>query len=412
MTDQPDQPDQPITYFSHIIGRFDRNDGVIHGVSIITQGAAKGHGLQIDDQTLLEVKHAAESLPSGRLKCKLNHRSGVEAVFGYLDNFRVEGPKLLGDLHMLKSHRDYEQTFEQLETLPNQIGLSVAFVGPDKPAKNSRGETVARCKEILSADLVPEPAANPTGLFESKVDTQNKRMTTDAATTDAAAQQNDGSGEISLNDIYNLMVDLNGRLEGVESFQNAIQAELEDAEGGDDDQSLQGDDGNASAFNGNQGSTANGGTDQNGGYNPHAAAAGAPAGVSAPVAAEFAAMRRQITELQSKLIQDEEQQKLHEFDTAVGIIEQKLEAVVQYATELEARNAVLEESVRTGVKPVKASPENVFLSSNAQNGDFEATVQKYVNAGKKRTEAVLLARKENPDAHTKFLQRTGVYQTL
>ena len=120
----------------------------------------------VDSQTLMEIKQAAENMPDGRLKTKLNHRSGVESVFGYLENFRVDGPKLLADLRMLKSHKDFEQTFEQIEALPNHIGLSVAFVG--KEAHDPKGGKLARCREIISADLVPEPAANPTGMFEAK----------------------------------------------------------------------------------------------------------------------------------------------------------------------------------------------------------------------------------------------------
>jgi hypothetical protein len=158
--------DVKVTYFSDILGRFDKQAGKIYGVSVITEGQAKGHDLVVDSQTLMEIKNAAESCPDGRLKTKLNHRSGVEAVFGYLENFRVDGPKLVADLKMLKSHKDFEQTFEQIESLPNALGLSVAFVG--KEQHGADGKKLARCREILSADLVPEPAANPTGMFEAK----------------------------------------------------------------------------------------------------------------------------------------------------------------------------------------------------------------------------------------------------
>ena len=34
---------------------------VIEGVSIISIGEAKGHGLYVDEQTLMEVKECAES---------------------------------------------------------------------------------------------------------------------------------------------------------------------------------------------------------------------------------------------------------------------------------------------------------------------------------------------------------------
>ena len=85
--------DAKITYFSDIIGRFDRDAGKIYGVSVITEGKARGHDLLVDSKTLMEVKNAAESFKDGRLKTKLNHRSGVN--LSLLSGRREDrGPKL------------------------------------------------------------------------------------------------------------------------------------------------------------------------------------------------------------------------------------------------------------------------------------------------------------------------------
>ena len=101
-----------------VLGRIDRDKGVVKGVSLITEGRAKGHNLEIDSETLKQLESAFNDVKNPGVKAKLNHRSGVEAVFGYITNARVEGPKLLGDLNMLKSHNDYNQTMEQIETMP------------------------------------------------------------------------------------------------------------------------------------------------------------------------------------------------------------------------------------------------------------------------------------------------------
>ena len=54
----------------------DPNAGVIKGVSVISVGGAKGHGLMIDQTTLDQVKACSEKYAGG-LKVKLNHGSGV-----------------------------------------------------------------------------------------------------------------------------------------------------------------------------------------------------------------------------------------------------------------------------------------------------------------------------------------------
>lgn len=144
----------------------DATEGVIKGVSVISEGEAKGHGLQIDSETLAQVKSCSEKYAGG-LKVKLNHGSGVEAICGTLRNFRITGEKLIADLFLLKTHSDFSFLIELAETIPDTFGISIAFSGMDE----TKGEyTFARCQEIYSADLVSEPAANPTGLFETKVD--------------------------------------------------------------------------------------------------------------------------------------------------------------------------------------------------------------------------------------------------
>tara|TARA_R110000868_G_scaffold16851_3_gene74640 strand:- start:13397 stop:14338 length:942 start_codon:yes stop_codon:yes gene_type:complete len=138
------------------------DSNVITGVSVITQGPALGHGVQIDEQTLLQVKQCAESYSNG-LKVKMTHEGDAGDIIGRLTNFRIDGSQLLADLYLLKSSPMRDYIIELAETIPDTFGLSIAFSGPTQEIE---GQNFARCSEIYSADLVSEPAANPSGLFD------------------------------------------------------------------------------------------------------------------------------------------------------------------------------------------------------------------------------------------------------
>jgi hypothetical protein len=140
----------------------DRAAGIVRGVSVITIGDAKGHGLQVDETTLAQVQGCAQSYQGG-LKVKMEHRGGAGDIVGFLTNFRREGTQLLADLNLLKSSPHREYILELAETIPDTFGLSISFSGP---VEDKDGVRFARCVEIYSADLVAEPAANPSGLFE------------------------------------------------------------------------------------------------------------------------------------------------------------------------------------------------------------------------------------------------------
>jgi hypothetical protein len=158
--------DQVIT-FSASSGAIDAEAGVIRGVSLITKGPALGHGVMIDEKTLEQVKKAAEQY-SGGLKVKLDHSGGAGDIVGYIDALRIDGDKLLGDLHLLQSspHRSY--ILEIAQRIPDTFGLSIAFSGPSEKSADGL-KTLQRCSEIYSVDLVSEPAANPSGFFARKL---------------------------------------------------------------------------------------------------------------------------------------------------------------------------------------------------------------------------------------------------
>lgn len=158
----------PIISFAAVAdSKIDAEAGVIRGVSLITVGPALGHGVAIDRKTLEQVKTAAE-LYTGGLKVKLDHSGGAGDIIGYIDTMRIDGDKLLGDLHLLQSspHRTY--ILEIAQRIPDTFGLSIAFSGPSEVGSDKK-TILQRCSEIYSVDLVSEPAANPDGFFSRKL---------------------------------------------------------------------------------------------------------------------------------------------------------------------------------------------------------------------------------------------------
>ena len=151
---------------------------IIEGVSIISVGEAKGHGLFVDDITLQEVKACAESYAGG-VKVNLDHGAGIRDIVGFCDNFRIVGEKLVADLNLLETAEKRAYVLEIATRMPDTFGISIAFSGP---VRERDGRSFASCTELYSADLVQTPAANPTGLFSftaKSVDTSAKEMIDD-----------------------------------------------------------------------------------------------------------------------------------------------------------------------------------------------------------------------------------------
>ena len=174
---------------------------IIEGVSIISVGEAKGHGLFVDDITLQEVKACAESFAGG-VKVNLDHGAGIKDIVGFCDNFRIVGEKLVADLNLLETAEKRAYVLEIAERMPDTFGISIAFSGP---VREKDGRSFASCTELYSADLVQTPAANPTGLFnftEKSVDTSAKQM------DDDKNKMENGEDEVSIADIVERLIAL------------------------------------------------------------------------------------------------------------------------------------------------------------------------------------------------------------
>ena len=172
---------------------------IIEGVSVISVGEAKGHGLFVDATTLQEVKACAESYAGG-VKVNLDHGAGIKDIVGFCDNFRIIGDKLVADLNLLENAEKRAYVLEIAEKLPDTFGISIAFSGP---VREINGKRFASCTELYSADLVQTPAANPTGLFSFEaVDKKSSQM------EDATIEIEPKEDEISIADIVSRLAAL------------------------------------------------------------------------------------------------------------------------------------------------------------------------------------------------------------
>jgi len=190
---------------------------VIEGVSIISIGEAKGHGLYVDEQTLMEVKECAESYKGG-VKVNLDHGAGIKDIVGFVNNFRIVGSQLLGDLNLLQTSPMRDYVLEISSKLPDTFGISIAFSGPIREVD---GMDFASCTELYSADLVQTPAANATGLFSftaKQVDKFFKQMPEDTATPEMP--EDSGESEVTI-------VDLSKRMSALEEAFGMIKTKME-----------------------------------------------------------------------------------------------------------------------------------------------------------------------------------------
>jgi hypothetical protein len=189
---------------------------IIEGVSIISVGEAKGHGLFVDATTLQEVKACAESYAGG-VKVNLDHGAGIKDIIGFVDNFRIVGDKLLGDLNLLQTADRRAYVLEIAEKLPDTFGISIAFSGP---VREIDGKSFASCTELYSADLVQTPAANPTGLFSFQAVDKISHQMEDAP---EKPEMENGNDEDPMKEVMS-------RLAALETFVADYNKKMEDGE--------------------------------------------------------------------------------------------------------------------------------------------------------------------------------------
>lgn len=365
-----------ITYFNKIdTGTINQEAGVIKGVSLITKGTAKGHDLVVDDTTLNQLEASLQAAKEPGVKAKLNHRTGVEAIFGHVNNIRREGEKLKGDLHLLKTHKDYDHTIELLSTMPSQIGLSVAFQG-DKEV-GADGRTFARCKNIVSVDLVTDPAANPDGLFEAKVDNISLDM------DEPNAEQSN----------------IEDRLAEIEGFQRDLAEAIEEAAALDEmeeaeDYGYEEDDYEEDDYSD--------GYDDSGEYDDAELVGAEDVEYSDPSTIDDV-MNYFEQKAQGALEAEQSIREEHQFSR----VNDKVDSLIEFAKELEEENELLREALEeSGAAPLEPGKGELF-GFEAAEGTFQFSVQN--SEGQNKAEAIQNAISNDPRGHREWLIEQGVF---
>ena len=407
--------------------RVDEVNGIIRGVSVITSGVqARGHDLQVDTTTLSQMRECAAEM--GTVPVKWNHKTGADAVAGYLQDFRIDDGKLLADWHLLRSHERFAQAIELVQRMPKNVGLSAAFMGDDE-AKG--GKKFARCSELVSVDLVANPAANPGGMFSAifggSVDSGSTGNGMDTTT------QSQQTGETSLADVLAAINGLRGDVQKTNERMDAFE------QGGADEGTLtvqevlalspeqlseavargfitQADMDEVMAIHaeidaeeGQQGGEQG---QETGGEAGAGETAGAGA-ASGAAGSEFSALQKTVRELQSRFEGADREAREQETARYFETIEKNFGELVDANKELSAKvkaleleNGALRRGNKHGARPLAFSAE----ATAAQGGklhEFDALVKKHTDAGKSQAEAIRLAHKESPEAHTKWLEAQG-----
>jgi len=156
----------------------DRDNNIIRGYSVISNGEAEGHDLEIDDVTLEQVVEQGNSHKAG-IKSRFGHPSMSESAFGTFlgrsKNFVKDGDSVRADLHIDKTSFDAPKgnlgnyVMNLAEADPGAFGASIVFklkrefrIEEDgTPKKGDDGEELlplARVEELLASDMVDSPA--------------------------------------------------------------------------------------------------------------------------------------------------------------------------------------------------------------------------------------------------------------
>lgn len=190
---------------------------LIKGVSVITRGEAKGHGMWADAEFLQQIADAGNASAKG-IESRFKHPMFEDKLgthLGRFVEFRVEGDKVRADLKV-SALADKSPTHPNLGTYvlgladeePDVFGASIAFdmdieavekfvysnqgensnfSSPDP--KNTQNLPHARLGKLEAVDIVGDPAANPDGLL------QEKSMPDEQGDTQEALESNDTQGE-------------------------------------------------------------------------------------------------------------------------------------------------------------------------------------------------------------------------
>lgn len=179
----------------------DFSAGLIRRISVNQRGEALGHYVWLDTTFLQQTADAINDSGETGIKARFTHpdmsSDGLGTFLGRVKDARVEGDRVLADLHLAKSAHDTPDgdlagyVMDRAGEDPESFGESIVFYhdqeaetefllehgatvdgrwidtsrfeSPDE--ENEQNLPHARLKELRAVDTVDEPAANRQGLF-------------------------------------------------------------------------------------------------------------------------------------------------------------------------------------------------------------------------------------------------------
>jgi len=171
----------------------DQGAGIIRQAAIVTRGEALGHGYWLDRDFLQSTAAAINARPQG-VKSRFTHpglsSDGLGKFLGRAKNATIDGDVVRADIHFSEmAHKTpdgdlAEYVMGLADEDPEAFGTSIVYMpdwgeedrfesehedekgrfqSPDPD--NAANLPHARLFELWAADVVDEPAANPSGLF-------------------------------------------------------------------------------------------------------------------------------------------------------------------------------------------------------------------------------------------------------
>lgn len=182
----------------------DFEQGILHDVTLVEVGEARGHGILVTEQTL---ENAIKKMVGKSLPAYITHANAqgdrLTTEVGYFSGFYLDGGREYARQKMsikartftaFESFKKYqpetfERLFEMAETLPDNFGISLVFEAalawemPDgmepyigmaeKPEDSLYDWPTVEMTSIQSADFVDNPAAT-SSLFSEPTQNQNQ----------------------------------------------------------------------------------------------------------------------------------------------------------------------------------------------------------------------------------------------
>ena len=171
-------------------GDVNREAGIIEGVSVVTAGEAKGHGVHLDEEFVDSIVEFGNAKKQG-LKARFGHpnmcSTALGTFIGRFKNFRKVGNMAKADLFLSNEAKEtphgnlHDYVLGMATNESDMFGTSIVFTPGqsfrkdaegnkvpvsefDEPQEGLSEEIYVECSALHACDTVDEPAANE-GLF-------------------------------------------------------------------------------------------------------------------------------------------------------------------------------------------------------------------------------------------------------